>query len=127
MLIIHRLPTSSGEKVTLGLTCFVAFSVFMLMVAEKVPATSDTVPIIGKRRFFSSQPHTYLCFLSLGIYLTIVMSLTVSERIKMIGTRGKVCCCSLVDIGHHGGDCRQSLPTSSDVHKCKTSCAIMVS
>jgi hypothetical protein len=53
-----RLPTSSGEKVTLGLTCFVAFSVFMLMVAEKVPATSDTVPIIG-------------------IYLTIVMSLTV--------------------------------------------------
>ncbi|CAF1107218.1 unnamed protein product [Adineta steineri] len=51
------LPTSSGEKVTLGLTCFVAFSVFMLMVAEKVPATSDTVPIIG-------------------IYLTIVMSLT---------------------------------------------------
>lgn len=42
-----RLPTSSGEKVTLGLTCFVAFSVFMLMVAEKVPATSDTVPIIG--------------------------------------------------------------------------------
>ncbi|CAF1686563.1 unnamed protein product [Rotaria magnacalcarata] len=51
------LPASSGEKVTLGLTCFVAFSVFMLMVAEKVPATSDTVPIIG-------------------IYLTIVMSLT---------------------------------------------------
>ncbi|CAF0833971.1 unnamed protein product [Rotaria sordida] len=51
------LPTSSGEKVTLGLTCFVAFSVFMLMVAEKVPATSDTVPIIE-------------------IYLTIVMSLT---------------------------------------------------
>ena len=44
-----RLPTSSGEKVTLGLTCFVAFSVFMLMVAEKVPATSDTVPIIGKK------------------------------------------------------------------------------
>ncbi|CAF0884963.1 unnamed protein product [Adineta ricciae] len=51
------LPTSSGEKVTLGLTCFVAFSVFMLMVAEKVPATSDTIPTIG-------------------IYLMIVMSLT---------------------------------------------------
>ena len=49
MQIVFRLPTSSGEKVTLGLTCFVAFSVFMLMVAEKVPATSDTVPIIGKK------------------------------------------------------------------------------
>jgi hypothetical protein len=50
-----RLPTSSGEKVTLGLTCFVAFSVFMLMVAEKVPATSDTVPIIGKHDYIELQ------------------------------------------------------------------------
>jgi nicotinic acetylcholine receptor len=60
--LFNRLPTSSGEKVTLGLKCFVAFSVFMLMVAEKVPATSDKIPIIG-------------------IYLTIVMSLTVSYDI----------------------------------------------
>jgi nicotinic acetylcholine receptor len=55
--LFNRLPTSSGEKVTLGLTCFVAFSVFMLMVAEKVPATSDKIT------------------------LTIVMSLTVSYDI----------------------------------------------
>ena len=41
----------------MGLTCFVAYSVFMLMVAEKVPATSEIVPIIS-------------------IYLTIVMSFT---------------------------------------------------
>lgn len=33
----------------MGLTCFVAYSVFMLMVAEKVPATSETVPIISNR------------------------------------------------------------------------------
>ena len=42
------LPCVSGEKVTLGLTCFVAYSVFMIMVAEKVPATSETVPIISE-------------------------------------------------------------------------------
>lgn len=42
-----RLPCISGEKVSMGLTCFVAYSVFMLMVAEKVPATSETVPIIS--------------------------------------------------------------------------------
>jgi hypothetical protein len=75
--MIHRLPTSSGEKVTLGLTCFVAFSVFMLMVAEKVPATSDTVPIIGKSFPYKITPSSF--FLS-GIYLTIVMSLTVSDN-----------------------------------------------
>ena len=37
----------------MGLTCFVAYSVFMLMVAEKVPATSETVPIISIMSFFN--------------------------------------------------------------------------
>jgi nicotinic acetylcholine receptor, invertebrate len=43
----QRLPILSGEKVGLGLTCFVAYSLFMIMVAEKVPATGETVPIIS--------------------------------------------------------------------------------
>ena len=43
----------------------------MLMVAEKVPATSDTVPIIG-------------------IYLTIVMSLTVGDE-RANAPDGHVC------------------------------------
>ncbi|KAI3389785.1 hypothetical protein SNEBB_001932 [Seison nebaliae] len=67
-LMSFWLPTYSGEKVTLGLTCFVAFSVFMLMIAEKVPATSEILPIIG-------------------IYLTAVMSLTsVSIIMAVIAT-----------------------------------------
>ena len=40
----------SGEKVTLGLTVLLAFSVFMLLVAESMPATSSFVPLIGKRK-----------------------------------------------------------------------------
>ncbi|WAQ98028.1 ACHA7-like protein [Mya arenaria] len=36
----------SGEKVTLGLTVLLAFSVFMLLVAENMPATSSFVPLI---------------------------------------------------------------------------------
>ncbi|KAL4233376.1 hypothetical protein ACF0H5_008057 [Mactra antiquata] len=47
----------SGEKVTLGLTVLLAFSVFMLLVAENMPATSSFVPLIG-------------------IYLTTIMSMT---------------------------------------------------
>lgn len=47
----------SGEKVTLGLTVLLAFSVFMLLVAESMPATSSFVPLIG-------------------IYLTTIMSMT---------------------------------------------------
>ena len=42
------LPAQSGEKVTLGLTVLLAFSVFMLLIAESMPATSEFVPLIGE-------------------------------------------------------------------------------
>ncbi|CAF2746379.1 unnamed protein product [Rotaria sp. Silwood2] len=51
------LPTESGEKVSLGLTVLLSFSVFMLVIAESMPATSEFVPLIG-------------------IYFTFVMGLT---------------------------------------------------
>ncbi|CAF1438036.1 unnamed protein product [Didymodactylos carnosus] len=51
------LPPDSGEKITLGITVLLAFSVFMLLIAESMPATSEMVPLIE-------------------IYLTIVMGLT---------------------------------------------------
>lgn len=43
------LPPDSGEKVTLGLTVLLAFSVFMLLIAENMPATSEYIPLIGER------------------------------------------------------------------------------
>ena len=49
------LPAESGEKVTLGLTVLLAFSVFMLLIAESMPATSEFVPLIGKICFFIPQ------------------------------------------------------------------------
>ena len=42
------LPPDSGEKITLGITVLLAFSVFMLLIAENMPATSEFVPLIGK-------------------------------------------------------------------------------
>ena len=41
------LPPDSGEKITLGITVLLAFSVFMLLIAENMPATSEFVPLIG--------------------------------------------------------------------------------
>ena len=41
------LPAASGEKISLGLTVLLAFSVFMLLIAETMPATSEFVPLIG--------------------------------------------------------------------------------
>lgn len=41
------LPPESGEKVTLGLSVLLTLTVFMLMVADKMPQTSESISIIG--------------------------------------------------------------------------------
>lgn len=51
------LPPDSGEKITLGLTVLLAFSVFMLLIAENMPPTSEYIPLIG-------------------IYLTVIMAMS---------------------------------------------------
>jgi len=40
------LPPDSGERIGLGLTTFLAYSVFTLIVAEKVPDSSTSTPLI---------------------------------------------------------------------------------
>ena len=55
MLTGFRMRPDSDEKVTFGLTVLLAFSVFMLLVAESMPATFSFVPLIGK---------SFYCYLS---------------------------------------------------------------
>ncbi|KIH54140.1 Neurotransmitter-gated ion-channel transmembrane region [Ancylostoma duodenale] len=56
-LLVFVLPPDSGEKIALGITVLLAFSVFVLAIAEKMPETSDSMPLIG-------------------IYLMVVMGMT---------------------------------------------------
>ena len=51
-LLVFYLPPDSGEKVSLGITVLLSFSVFLLLIAENVPKTSDYVPLIGKGQLF---------------------------------------------------------------------------
>lgn len=46
-LLVFRLPPNSGEKIALGITVLLAFSVFTLNVSEKMPETSESYPLIG--------------------------------------------------------------------------------
>jgi len=46
-LLTFCLPSNSREKIGLGLTVFLTFSMFMLLIAEVVPTTSESVPLIG--------------------------------------------------------------------------------
>lgn len=41
------MPTDSGEKVTLGITSLLSTTVFLMMVAEGMPPTSEALPLIG--------------------------------------------------------------------------------
>lgn len=43
------LPPDSGEKLSLGVTILLSLTVFLNMVAETMPATSDAVPLLGKQ------------------------------------------------------------------------------
>ena len=47
-LLTFWLPCTSHEKISLGLSVFLTFSMFMLLIAEEVPATSESVPLIGE-------------------------------------------------------------------------------
>ncbi|XP_046403892.1 neuronal acetylcholine receptor subunit alpha-7 isoform X3 [Ischnura elegans] len=46
-LLGFTLPPDSGEKLTLGVTILLSLTVFLNLVAEKMPSTSDAVPLIG--------------------------------------------------------------------------------
>ena len=48
LLMIFLLPAESGEKVSLGVSILVSFSLFLIIVAEQVPDTSDAVPVMGE-------------------------------------------------------------------------------
>ncbi|CAH8435687.1 unnamed protein product [Schistosoma turkestanicum] len=58
-------PIDSGEKVTLGLSVFLAFSMFMMLIAERVPPTAKNIPLIG-------------------VYMTSVMSITVGSVVVCV-------------------------------------------
>ena len=42
------LPVESGEKVSLEITVLLSLAVFMLVVTDTMPPSSDNFPILGK-------------------------------------------------------------------------------
>jgi nicotinic acetylcholine receptor len=47
-IMVFWLPPESGEKVSLGITVLLAFSVFQLVVADNTPKTSDFTPLLSE-------------------------------------------------------------------------------
>ncbi|XP_072226363.1 cholinergic receptor, nicotinic, alpha 11 [Leuresthes tenuis] len=66
-LLIFVLPADSGEKISLGITVLLSLTVFMLLVAEIMPATSDSVPLIGQ--YFAS----IMIIVGMSVIATVVV------------------------------------------------------
>ena len=52
IMMIFWVPPDVGEKITAGISVLLAFAVFLLMIADNVPRTSLSVPILGECFFF---------------------------------------------------------------------------
>ncbi|XP_064628048.1 neuronal acetylcholine receptor subunit beta-3-like [Lineus longissimus] len=76
VLMVFCVPSESGEKVSLGITILLAFSVFQLVIAETMPKTSDTTPI-------------------LVIYLTLLMGISAISTILTV---------AILNLFHKDGD-----------------------
>ncbi|KAF7258750.1 hypothetical protein EG68_04059 [Paragonimus skrjabini miyazakii] len=63
--VVFWTPVKSGEKITLGLSVFLAFSMFMVLIAEEVPPSAERIPLIG-------------------IYMTTVMTLTAASVVGCV-------------------------------------------
>lgn len=77
------LPPDSGEKLSLGVTILLSLTVFLNMVAETMPATSDAVPLLGARRY----QHIALDFVIvcvLGTYFNCIMFMVASSVVSTI-------------------------------------------
>nr|XP_055076337.1 cholinergic receptor, nicotinic, alpha 11 [Misgurnus anguillicaudatus] len=66
-LLIFLLPADSGEKISLGITVLLSLTVFMLLVAEIMPATSDSIPLIGQ--YFAS----IMIIVGMSVIATVVV------------------------------------------------------
>ena len=64
-ILVFYLPSSSGEKIALGIYVLVALLVFYLLLIELIPATSLVIPLLGKYLLFT------LILVTLSIFLTI--------------------------------------------------------
>ena len=60
------LPSDSGEKISLCITILLSLSMFQLLLMELIPATSITVPMMGKYILFT------MLAISLSVFISVV-------------------------------------------------------
>uniref|UniRef100_A0AC34QTD7 Nicotinic acetylcholine receptor alpha subunit n=1 Tax=Panagrolaimus sp. JU765 TaxID=591449 RepID=A0AC34QTD7_9BILA len=65
-ILVFYLPSDSGEKVALCISILVALTLFFLLLMEIIPATSITLPLIGKYLLFT------MVMVTLSVVITVI-------------------------------------------------------
>ncbi|XP_077419909.1 neuronal acetylcholine receptor subunit alpha-7-like [Vanacampus margaritifer] len=66
-LLVFLLPADSGEKISLGITVMLSLIVLMLLGAQMIPATSDSVPLIAQYVVIT------MAIVTLSVIVTVVV------------------------------------------------------
>ena len=53
------IPADSGEKLSMGVSVLLAFTVFMLILSDNTPQTSDNPPLLGKNELTVSPLNSF--------------------------------------------------------------------
>ncbi|XP_070541549.1 acetylcholine receptor subunit alpha-like [Ptychodera flava] len=67
------MPSQSGEKITISISILISLSIFSLLVAEIMPATSETSPLIGSYLLF------VIAVTAVSVIVTVII-INVSHR-----------------------------------------------
>ncbi|WAR00949.1 ACH1-like protein [Mya arenaria] len=117
-LLLFLLPPDAGEKISLGVTILLSLMVFLLLVAETMPPTSDALPLIGiyfccimvmtslsvlftvvvlNFHYRGPETHTMPPWIKLGVNVVLAKVLRMS-RPPLVKRRQSVCRYRLADV-----------------------------
>merc|ERR1719412_677656 len=66
-VLVFHLPSDSGEKVSLSISILLSLTVFFLLLAEIIPPTSMSVPLLGKYLLFTMILVTFSVVVTIGV------------------------------------------------------------
>ncbi|XP_043539370.1 acetylcholine receptor subunit epsilon isoform X2 [Chiloscyllium plagiosum] len=88
VVLVYFLPAQAGcQKCTLSISVLLAQTIFLFLIAQKIPETSLNVPLIGKYLIFVMVVCTLIvtnCVIVLNVSLRTPNTHSMSEKIKQV-------------------------------------------
>uniref|UniRef100_A0A452GN93 Uncharacterized protein n=1 Tax=Gopherus agassizii TaxID=38772 RepID=A0A452GN93_9SAUR len=110
VVLVYFLPAQAGgQKCTLSISVLLAQTVFLFLIAQKVPETSLSVPLIGKYLMFVMGVATLIvmnCVIVLNVSLRTPNTHCMSEQLKHVSVGGRA---QWGDEGGRGGGSARDL------------------